>query len=126
LAETDADSRLVRYDAAVVVGILLGPRSPDRVVDVLLDYLRDQNIQVYTGSDAKVSGVGREARTPEISVTPTFASDCRYQAALALARIGPKANRPEIVRILKDAAQAPDAKVRRAAGEALRNIQGSR
>lgn len=125
LSETDSESRLVRYDAAVVVGILLGPRAPEKVVDVLLDYLRDANIQIYTGSDAKVGGVGREARAPEIGVTPSYASDCRYQASLALARIGPKANRPEIVRILKEAAQAPDAKVRQAADEALRTIQTS-
>ena len=124
LSETDAESRLVRYDAAVVLGILLGPRAPEKAVDVLLEYLHDKSIQIYTGSDTKVSGVGREARAPETTVTQTFASDCRYQAALALGRIGPRANRPEIIRILKEAAQAADAKVRQAAGNALRKIQG--
>jgi HEAT repeat protein len=123
LAETSFEQRLVRYDAAVVIGILLGPRAPDRTVDVLLGYLQDKNIQIYIGSDAKVSGVGREARTPETTVTQNFARDFRYQAALALGRIGPKANRPEIIRILKEAAQAPDAKVRQAADEALSKIQ---
>jgi HEAT repeat protein len=124
LSETEPESRLVRYDAAVVLGILLGPRAPEKTVDVLLEYLRDKNIQIYTGSDTKVSGVGREARVPETRVTQNFARDIRHQAALALGRIGPKANRPEIIQILKEAAQAPDANVRQAASDALRKIQG--
>jgi HEAT repeat protein len=124
LSETDPESRLVRYDAAVVIGILLGPKAPEKTVDVLVEYLGDKNIQIYTGSDAKVSGVGREARVPETTLTQSFASDVRYQAALALGRIGPKANRPEIIQILKEAAQAVDANVRQAASEALRKIQG--
>jgi HEAT repeat protein len=122
LSETDPESRLVRYDAAVVIGILLGPRAPENTVDVLLEYLRDKKIQIYTGSDAKVSSTGREARTPETAVTQNFAGDCRYQAALALGRIGPGANRPEIIRILKEAAQTPDPKVRQAAADALGKI----
>jgi HEAT repeat protein len=124
LSETAPESRLVRYDAAVVLGILLGPRAPEKTVDVLLEYLRDKNIQTYLGSDAKPSGAGREARTPEAILTPNFANDCRYQAALALGRIGPKANRPEIVQLLKEAAEAPEAKLHAAAEEALRSIQG--
>ena len=90
LSETAAESRLVRYDAAVVLGILLGPRAPEKTIDVLLEYLRDKNIQTYLGSDAKPSSAGREARTPETVVTQNFANDCRYQAALRWVGSGPR------------------------------------
>ena len=35
LHETDSETRLVRYDAAVALGVLVGPRASDRNVDVL-------------------------------------------------------------------------------------------
>jgi HEAT repeat protein len=123
LSETGLDSRLVRYDAAVLLGVQLGPRAPDKILDVLAAYLGDKDIQIYLGSDAKIGGAGREFRAADTAVTPNFRGDPRYQAAIALGRIGRKANRPDIIRGLKEAAQSSDPKAREAAGEALRRIQ---
>jgi HEAT repeat protein len=57
-------------------------------------------------------------------VTPIHSGDPRWMAAEALGRIGKKANRPEIIRSLKEAVDAADTRVRDAAKEALRKIQG--
>jgi HEAT repeat protein len=122
LAETAAESRLVRYAAALWLGIQLADRAPAKTIDVLAAYLEDKDVQVYLGSSARIGGAGKEARG-DTTVTPTFRGDPRYQAALALGRIGPKANRPDIVRALKDTTQSPDPKAREAATEALRRIQ---
>src|SRR5207302_6453866 len=56
LHETDPETRLVRYDAAVALGVLLGPRASDRLSDGLQALLEDRQIQLYSGTDAKVSG----------------------------------------------------------------------
>jgi HEAT repeat protein len=123
LSETDFETRLVRYDSAIVLGILMGPRAPDKVVDVLLALMKDPQIQIYSGSDAKVTSAGSEAGRGKATVTPNLSGDCRGLAAKSLGFIGRKANRPEIIRILKDAAQSPDAGVREVAEEALGKIQ---
>ena len=64
------------------------------------------------------------------SVLRASASPCLFCRTLGishdrtLSRIGKKANRPEIIRSLKEAADAADTRVRDAAKEALRKIQG--
>jgi HEAT repeat protein len=122
LSETEPDGRLVRYAAALWLGIQLGDRAPTKTLDVLAAYLQDKDIQVYLGSSARVGGAGKENRS-DTTITPSYQGDPRYQAALALGRIGPKANRPDIVRGLQDTTQSPDPKAREAATEALRRIQ---
>jgi HEAT repeat protein len=124
LSETDAEMNPVRYTSAMALGLFQGPQAPDKVVDLLLALLKDENIQRYGGSSAKVTSAGSESRAADASLTANYSGDCREQAAWALARIGRKANKPEIIRILKEAAQSSDAAVRAAAKEALRKIQG--
>jgi HEAT repeat protein len=123
VAESEFDTRLVRYDSAIVLGILEGPKASDKVIDVLQALMNDKQIAVYHGSDAKVSSGGSESRGGEATVTRNLSGDVRGLAAKALSRIGRKANRPEIIRSLKDAAKSPDAKVREYANEALQKIQ---
>ena len=124
LSETDPDTRLVRYDSAVILGILLGPKAPDKVLDVLQALLDDKQIMMYHGADTKVSSGGPELCAGEATITKNLTGDCRGLAAEAIFRIGPKANRPAILRSLKDAAQSPDSNVRESAQKALRKIQG--
>jgi HEAT repeat protein len=124
LSETDRETRLVRYDSAIILGLYLGPKADSRTIDALQTLLEDKEVQVYSGSDAKVTRADQESGS-EPTVTQNGSSDPRGLAARALARIGPKANRPEIIRRLKEAAEAPDPRVRQAANEALRQIQGS-
>src|SRR5262249_37968260 len=107
LSETDFETRLVRYDSAILLGILMGPRAPDQVVDILLALMKDPQIQIYTGSDAKVTSGASEAGRGKATVTPNLSGDCRALAANSLGFIGPKANRAEVIRLLKEAAESP-------------------
>jgi HEAT repeat protein len=122
LSETETATRLVRYDAAVLLGIQLGPRAPDKVLDVLAAYLQDREVHVYLGSRPEVRTGGHGSGSAEGALKPAYHGDCRYQAAIALARIGRRANRPEIMKGLKDAATSTDARVKETATAALRSI----
>src|SRR5262249_10540384 len=123
LDETNPDTFLVRYNAAVLLGLQLGPRAPDKTVDVLLAILKEKNLQTYAGSEARLSSAGAETRGGQSAVTENLSGDGRWLAAQALGRIGTKANRPEVIRSLEDAARAADKQVREAAQEALRQIR---
>jgi HEAT repeat protein len=122
LDETEQETRLVRYDSAIVLGVLLGPKSPDKVVDVLEALLKDKQIQLYNGTDARVRSAGTEGAGGQATVTRNIQGDIRGLVAVSLGRIGKKANRPDIIRILKEAAQSDDPAVRKAAAEALSKI----
>jgi HEAT repeat protein len=125
LAEKKAEPRLVRYEAAVLLGLRLGPDAPDKTLDVLLENLNDKEIRIYEGSGASVSGTGPEAKSGTGTVTENLAGDARFLPAKALGTIGAKANRPDIVDSLKEAAKAEDKKVSEAARDALKKITGS-
>jgi HEAT repeat protein len=124
LHEKDPDCQIVRYDAARCLALRMGPRTPDKAVDVLLDMLNDKHIRIYHRSDATVSG-SREGQSGDSRVAANLGGDARYLAAQALARIGgPKANRPAIIEALKDAQQSPDKRCSQEAAKALAAIQG--
>jgi HEAT repeat protein len=122
LSETDPSTRPVRYDSAVFLAIHLGSRTPAKALDVLSAYLEDKDLQLYVGASAQVGTAGREAQG-DAGVKPILEGDSRFQAALALGRIGPGANRPDIVRGLQNLVKSPEARVREAAREALLAIQ---
>jgi HEAT repeat protein len=123
LSETDEKSKLVRYEAAVRLGIHLGPRASEKAIDVLQAYLTDKGIEVYTGSKAQVSSGSAETKGGEARVRETGAGDHRWMPATALARVGSRANRPALIAALEDAAKSPDLKTRERAQQALRNIK---
>lgn len=121
LQEKEQENRLVRYEAAVRLGVHLRERAPDKAIDVLNDYLNDKSLQVYAGPDTKVTGGVEKGGTGK--VTETGSGDPRWMPALALGQIGPRANRPEVIRSLEEAAQAKDRKVQETAREALQSIR---
>jgi HEAT repeat protein len=123
LAETDPYTRPVRYAAAVFLGIHLGPNAPARVLDVLTAYLGDKDLQVYLGASTQVGSGGRETQVSDTSVRPIVEGDSRFQAAIALARIGKPANRPDIVRALQAATKSPDSRVRETCTAVLRELK---
>jgi len=121
LDETERDTRLVRYEAAVLLGMRLGPKAPPKTTDVLVANLKDESIRVYGGSGTDVKGGGKEV-TGEQKVVVRSEGDARWLPAIALGNIGPKANRADVIEALKDAQGSKDAKVREAATEALKKI----
>jgi HEAT repeat protein len=128
LKETSRESRLVRYETAVLLGHKLGPDAPAGTREVLLENLNDRELKIYEGSGAAVSGTTPEAKGGAGTVTEKLTGDARYLPARALERIGPKAGQGDvgkkIIASLKEAAKAEDEKVREAAREALKKITG--
>jgi HEAT repeat protein len=124
LMESNPDTVLVRYNAAIVLSAHLQGEVSAKTIDVLQQALFDKDLQIYAGSSAKVKGAGREARTGDSQVTEADEGDGRELIALALAEIGRRANRPEIITGLEDAAQSKSAKTRDAAKQALKALEG--
>jgi HEAT repeat protein len=126
LYESAPEAKLLRYEAAKTLALKLGPRVPDKTLDVLLEALRDNGVRIYQGTGAKVSSGGTEARTGEAEVKQTGAGDWRRIVAVALARVGPeriaseKERGPKIIEGLKQMAKdSPDEEARKAAEAAL-------
>jgi HEAT repeat protein len=125
LHETDHDSRLVRYEAAMLLGIRLGPKAPDKAIDVLVENLKDPSVRIYGGTGADVTGGGKEASGNQ-TLSVRSEGDARFQPARALGNIGRKANRKDVIEALEDAAspKTKDARVREAAQNSLREVKG--
>jgi HEAT repeat protein len=126
LAETEEETVLVRYEAAIIVGILMGPRAPDKTIDVLEAMLKDPSVQIYGGASASIRSSGPEAGKGTSTVTPKHSGDARWRAAQALGRIGPRAARPEILRLLEEGTQSPDPDMKDNATYALRVLKGKK
>jgi HEAT repeat protein len=124
LTETSSDSVTVRYNAALALSDHLRGEVSEKTIDVLQEALFDKGLQIYGGSSAKVKGTGGEARTGDAQVTETDEGDGRELIALALAEIGRRANRPEIITGLEDAAQSKSERTRDAAKQALKAVKG--
>jgi HEAT repeat protein len=124
LTDTSPETVLVRYNAAIVLSAHLQGEVSAKTIDVLQQALFDKDLQVYAGSSAKVKGTGGEARTGDSQVTESDEGDGRELIASALAQIGRRANRPEIISGLEDAAQSKSEKTRDAAKQALKAVKG--
>jgi HEAT repeat protein len=121
LGEKEPEARVIRYEAAHALGMRLGDRAPDRTIDVLLEVLRDRDLLIYTGARANVRGGGSEQGNAEAKVGTSAAGDWRREGAKALARIGTRAARPEVIEALKRlAAESEDPSARDAAKAALK------
>jgi len=123
LADASPEARLVRYDAAVLLGVQLGSKAPDKVLDVLSAYLQDKEVRVYLGCNPEIRTGGQSGSTDETTLKSIYQGDCRYQAAIALARIGHRANRPDIMNGLREAVKSSDARLSGTAAAAIRRIE---
>jgi HEAT repeat protein len=125
IEETDTETLALRYEAACHLAAHLRAQAPDRAVDIVYELFRDPRLTGYTGTDVRVSAAGAEAgagRAQVKAVRPDGASGSRVVGAKALGWLGRKANRPEIVRALRDALKEGDPALQKAASEALQRI----
>ena len=123
LDDKSEDTSLVRYDSARKLANVLGPASPDKTADVLLEMLRNKSLKVYNSTDARVEGSGTESTTGRANVQANLGGDARYMAVEALGWLGKKASgRDEVVKAIREAAKDPDGKLRKAADKALRQL----
>jgi HEAT repeat protein len=123
LAETDRETQILRYSIAQCLAMRLHGHAPDAVIDVLVAMLTDPSLRIYSQTDTKVNRSGAETQGGQATVTANLAGDGRYIGAMALGEIGPRANRPSVIRGLEEAAQSANKPLRDAAQEALRKIR---
>ncbi len=95
LDETDKEIKLVRYEAAVLLGTRLEGKVSPKVIKVLVENLNDKDIKIYTGAAAGVAGGGPE-RQGSSGVTESSKGDARWLPAMAVAAIGKTADKPEV------------------------------
>jgi HEAT repeat protein len=125
IEETEPETLALRYEAAWHLAAHLQSKAPDRAVDLLYDLLRDRRLSGYSGTSVRVSGAGAESEAGRAQVTtvrPASSSSIRVEAARALGWLGRKANRPEIVKALREAQKEDDLALQKAASEALAKI----
>jgi HEAT repeat protein len=123
LDETARGTTLLRYDSARVLAVRLHDKAPAKVVDVLLEMLNDRGLLIFHQTDTKVSGVGAEGAAGKSEVQENQDGDARFLAAEALGQLGRKANRPDVLKALQEAAQDSDRKLSLKAKEALLAIK---
>src|SRR5262249_17948990 len=124
LSESSDEMVIVRYEAARYLAHGLGPKTPDKAIDILVGMLSDTTLRIYTKTDAKVQSSGAENTGGDAKLAAQIGSDGRTLPAQALGIIGPTANRPDVIRALQDVAKSSDPKLREAAQEALKKIRG--
>ena len=123
LHEIDPDTRLVRYEAARYLALCLTDKTPAKAIDILTAMLRDDSLQVYVRSEAKVSSGGGENSGGRADVKPSIGGDGRTLPARALGFIGPRANQPETIRALEALAKSSDPQLREAVQETLKKLR---
>jgi HEAT repeat protein len=124
LREKEDEQALVRYDAARCLGHRLRGKAPEKAVDVLLEMLKDKRLRTYEGSGADVTGSSVEGNKGGATVAMNLGGDARFLAAMALHAIGaPRADRPDVIEALKEAAKSPDKQTQEWSNKALAVIQ---
>jgi hypothetical protein len=116
---------LARYDAARKLAQVLHDDAPDKTADVLLEMYRKKDLHVYNGTNANVEGTGTEATTGRAKVDADLGGDAKYMAVEAMGWLGKKARaRDDVMKAIREAAKAPNAKLRKTAEESLANVGG--
>ena len=118
LEETDRESAVTRDEAACALAAHLEEDAPAKTVDVLLDMLTSSELKIFEGNRTKVSGVGVEGTGGKSEVQLNLGADARFLAAEGLGSLGRKANRPDVIKALRQAAQDDDRKLSIKAKEA--------
>jgi HEAT repeat protein len=115
---------VARYDAARVLARGLGERAPDKVADVLVEMMQDDDLFIYLGTSATIKGTGTERGSGESGTRAARGADGRFMGALSLAHLGARASgRPEIVKALREAAKDKSASLAKAAKETLKELK---
>jgi HEAT repeat protein len=100
------ENRMLRYDAAFMLGVFKRAEVPAKTLDVLLEFLKDDTIKVYAGTGATAVGVS-EKGVGKGTVVERGKDDGRVMAVQALMRIGPERlkARPDILQQLRALSQ---------------------
>ena len=95
-------SKMLFFDSAYMLGMLRGSAAPPKTMDVLLEFLKDNSIQIFVGTGAKGGGTGAEVKGADLKVLETGQGDGRVMAVQALGIIGAAVrSRDDIIRELQ-------------------------
>jgi HEAT repeat protein len=106
--------KMLRYDAAFMLGVFWRQRTPKVGLDVLLDFLNDDHIKIFTGTSVSTTIVdGIERQPGKAIIVDQGEGDGRVMAVRALRRIGPEvvSHRQDIMRQLRALRNSPDARM---------------
>ena len=84
-------NRMLRYDTAYLMGMVLRDQAPPETYPVLLEYLKDSSLKIYRGRSVFVQGAGQETSSGKSSSAEVGDGDGRKLAVDALQSIGPEA-----------------------------------
>jgi HEAT repeat protein len=81
--------KMLWYDTAFLLGVLMGPEAPEAVMPVLQEFMGDDHVRIFLGLKVASTGTGKERPMSDKStVNESGDSDGRIMALKALGRIG--------------------------------------
>jgi HEAT repeat protein len=122
LDEPGEQNKIIPYEAARSLALVLGEGAPPKALGPLLRMLEDPNLFVYKGTSARATDVGGESRGPGSETQVQRGGKGNYMAAEALGAMRGTAKTPQIVAALKRATMDEDKRLREAAAQALKDI----
>ncbi len=120
-------SNMLRYDCAYILGLFLENEAPEKTLDVLLEFLKDQNILIYTGTTVGAGGASTETKSGRTKIEEKGFGDGRLMAIAALEKVGTVRvrRRPDIIQQLHVLADNSEiqAELRKKTQELLRTLK---
>ncbi|HZZ78068.1 MAG TPA: HEAT repeat domain-containing protein [Gemmataceae bacterium] len=102
-------NRMLRYDAAYMLGMIWQKNAPEATLDILTDFLKDDTIKIFDKTVSGVGGASAETNSGKTAVEERGKGDGRIMAADALRMMGPGryAGRPALMKQLRALAGDP-------------------
>ena len=82
------ENKMVRYDCAYLLALLHRGSAPDEALDTLQDFLHDNTVVIFLGSDTTVGTGGNEVKGTNAKVVNVGKGDGRKMALDAISSIG--------------------------------------
>ncbi len=94
----NADQPMLRYDCAYMLGVLQGPEAPDKALDVLLEFLKNDKILIFKGKVGVAAAGTVESKSGVGSLKEEGVGDGRVMAVQALQWIAKGTGADRVVR----------------------------
>ncbi len=119
------DNKMLRYDCAFMLGKLQKQEVQPEVLQTLLDFLRDDKVQIFDSKQSEVTGTGQEVAKGKTNVKESGIGDGRRLAVESLTDIGADRlmNQAEIITELKALAEKSNYEpLRQASAKLLKDL----
>jgi HEAT repeat protein len=122
------DKRMLRYDAAFLLGVFKKAKVSKAALNVLSDFLKDSTVLIFVGPQKRTTSSG-ESGTGKSDVSDLGKGDGRRMAVQALLFIAEDnggvqliRSRPDIVQGVEALRNSPDEQLRKTVGELLEKL----